>query len=106
MAIRAYGIPLVSVNFFKYLGRVLLAAYDNWTEVINKLWRARWKWARLTRVLIREGVNARTMGQIYLAVVQSFMLYRLETWFITPHIGRFLGRFHHRVDRRLTGRQP
>ena len=25
---------------------------------------------------------------------------------MTPHIGRVLGGFHHRVDRRLTGRKP
>ena len=25
---------------------------------------------------------------------------------MTPHIGRVWGRFHHRVDRSLTGRQP
>ena len=34
------------------------------------------------------------------------MLYGSETWFITPHTGRVLGGFHHRVARTLTGRQP
>ena len=61
---------------------------------------------RLARVLIREGADAWTSGQIYLAVVQSVMLYGSETWVMTPHIGRVLGIFHHRVDRRITGRQP
>ena len=41
-----------------------------------------------------------------MAVVQAFIIYGSETWVMTPHIGRFLGGFHHRVDHRLTGRQP
>ena len=52
------------------------------------------------------GADARTSGQIYLAVVQSVLLYRSKTWVMTPQIGRVLGVFHHWVVRRLTGRQP
>ena len=44
--------------------------------------------------------------QIYLAVVQSFMLYRSEVWVMTTCIGRFLGGLHYRVARTLTVRQP
>ena len=45
------------------------------------------------------------LGRIYLEVVQLVMLYRLEMWVMKPGIGRVLGRFHHRVDLRITGRQ-
>ena len=62
--------------------------------------------ARLTRELIREDVDARTSGQIYLAVVQLVMLCGSETWVMTPRIGRVWGGFHHRVALRMTGRQP
>ena len=106
LTITAYGIPLYPVTSFKYLGRVILAADDDWPAVVNNLqisWR---KWVRLTRVLIREGVDAWTSGQIYLAVVQLVMIYGYETWATKPLIGRGLGGLHHRVDRRLTGRQP
>ena len=34
------------------------------------------------------------------------MLYRLERWVVNTRIGRLLGRFHHRVDRSITGMQP
>ena len=44
----------------------------------------------MTRVVIREGVDARNLGQIYLELVQSFMMYRLEMLVITPRIGRVL----------------
>ena len=43
---------------------------------------------------------------LYVAVVQAVLLYWSETWVISPCIGRNLGGFHHRVDRRLTGRKP
>ena len=55
---------------------------------------------------ITDGADARTLYQIYLAVFQSVMMYGLETWVINPHIGSFLGGFHHRVARMLMGRQP
>ena len=60
----------------------------------------------VTWVLSREGVDARTSGRIYLVVVQSVMLYGLETWVMKSCVGRVLGRFHHRVDQNMTGRKP
>ena len=46
------------------------------------------------------------MGQIYLVIVQSIMLYGLDTWVLTPPMKRVLGGLYHRVSRRLTGRKP
>ena len=66
----------------------------------------RQKWAWLTRILIREGADDQTPGHIYLAVVQLVLLYMSDTWVLTPHMKRVLGKFHQRVARRLTGRQP
>ena len=77
--ITAYGIPLALVIYFKYIGRVISAVDENWQELVNNLHRARQKWARLTRVLIWKGADARTSCQIYLAVVQSVILYGSET---------------------------
>ena len=37
---------------------------ENWPAVVSNLWRARQKWARMERVLRREGVDARNSGQI------------------------------------------
>ena len=52
------------------------------------------------------GLDARTSGQIYLVVVQLVMLYGSYMWVVTPHIGRVLVGFQHRVARKLMGRQP
>ena len=68
--------------------------------------KERRKWARLTRVLGREGEDARTSVYIYLEVFQYVMLYGLEMWIMTPRIGRLLGGFHNRVSCRMVGRQP
>ena len=67
--IKAYGIPLSLVTYFKYLGIVILAEDNDWPEVVRNLCRAWKKWARMNRVLIREGADARTLGHIYLVVV-------------------------------------
>ena len=46
------------------------------------------------------------MGHIYLAVIQSVLVYESEKWVLTMRMQRLLGIFRHRVVRRLTGRQP
>ena len=48
---QAYGRPLETVSFFKYLGCILMALGDNWTEVVVNLRKARNIWARLYRIL-------------------------------------------------------
>ena len=50
-AFQAYGIPLETVTSFKYLGRVLIAADDNWPAVVGNLKKPQKTWARLTRIL-------------------------------------------------------
>ena len=37
--ITVYGTPLILFTSFKYIGRVLSVADDDWPEVVNKLWR-------------------------------------------------------------------
>ena len=39
-------------------------------------------------------------------MVQAVILFRSETWVMTPHTSQALGGFHHIVDRQITGRQP
>ena len=104
--ITAYGVPLSQVTSFKYLGRVLAKEDGNCPEVVRNLWRARQKWLWLTHVLIEEGADDRKSEHIYLLLVQSVLLYGSEKWVMTPHMQRVLGVFHHRVARRLTGKQP
>ena len=58
---------------------------------------------RLSRVIVREGADARTLGMFNIAVVQELFLYGSDMWFMYPHIMRALGGFFHQVVRRLTG---
>ena len=57
-------------------------------------------------ILVQEGVEAQTSGILFKAVFKAVFLFRSETWVLDPIIGRELGGLHHRVDQRLTGRQP
>ena len=77
IAITAYGIPLSPVTSLKCLGNVLLTAGNNWPAVVQKLWRERQKWERLCRVLSREGLDACTVGIIYVSMVQAVIIYGL-----------------------------
>ena len=101
IVVTSYRIPLALFTSFRYLGRVLSVVNDNCPGVIHNLRKAQQKWEWLSRVLIREGVDARTLGRIYVTVVQAVMLYAFETWVMTPHSGRVLDGFHHRVARKL-----
>ena len=79
---------------------------NNWPEVIRKFQIAWKKWASESWVLVREGVDARTPGIFYTAVVQDVLLYGLEVWVMSTWIGKTLGVFHHRVICKLTGKMP
>ena len=103
---QAYGRPLVTVTSFKYLGRVLAAADDDWPEVVGNLRKVRKSWSQMARILGQEGASPRVSGMFFKAVVQVVLLFKLETWVLTPRMGRALGSFQHRVARQIMGRQP
>ena len=106
MECTAYFLPLKVVSSFKYLGMVLSESYNNCLAVICNLRIARQKWERLSWLLGREGSYERTSGMFYIAVVQSVLLYGLETWLVSLMIGKTMGGFQHQVIQRLMGRIP
>ena len=54
-AFKSYGIPLVPVNSFRYLGIFFSVDDDDWLVAVRNLCKAQRKWALLVRVLSREG---------------------------------------------------
>ena len=76
---------------FKHLGGVILAADDDWTEVVQNLAKAQTVWQRMSRILSREGESPRVYGFFFKAVFQSVLLFSAEMWVVTPRMGRFLG---------------
>ena len=74
--------------------------------MVGNLKKARKSWARLTRILGREGANHRVSGMLFKAMVKAVLLFRSEMWVLTPRMGWALGRFQHGVARRITWRHP
>jgi hypothetical protein len=98
------GTTINKVAQFKYLGR-LLDETDNDDHAANRqLQRAREKWNCIGKVLSSQGVDARTMGYFYKAIVQAVLLYGSESWTLTEGTLKKLRSFHSRVARYLTGR--
>ena len=64
------------------------------------------KWARLSRILGREGGDECNSGTFSKEVVQETLLFGLETWVMKPRIRRALGGFNHRVAQCLVGINP
>ena len=91
------------VTSFIYLGRVILAADDDWTAVVRKLSRARAVWKRMTRSLSREGAAPRVSSFFLKAVVQAVLLFGSDTWVVTPRMGEALGGFQVQLAIRMTG---
>ena len=63
-------------------------------------------WGRLSRILSQEGADKRVSGNFYKAVVQAVLMFRAETWVLTPRIEKVLESFMHGAARRITGKQP
>ena len=103
MALTSYGRPLMALSSLKYLGRFLLASDNDWPAVIWNLRRVRHKWAYLSQVIRRYGSDACMLGIFYISVVQVVLLYRSESWVVSPQIGKALGRIHHWEIQRITG---
>ena len=91
---------------FIYLVQVISAADDDWLVVVRNLSWARAVCRRMTRILSREEVALRVSGYLFNAVIQAVLLFGLETWMVTPRMGKALEEFQSQVERRLTGRIP
>ena len=94
-----------NVMEFKYLGCILKATDDDWLVVVANQRKYRKKWAWLSRILVRKGVNVQTSGLFYKAVVQFVFRFGSEMWAVNPCIGRAMGGFHRRVARQTMGRK-
>ena len=79
------------VTSFRYLGRVILLLNDDWLAVVINLSRARAVWKRMTRIFSREGAEPWVSGSFFKDVVQAVFLFSLESWVVTPCMGRVLG---------------
>ena len=71
----AYGKMLTVVSLFQYLGLTLLSTDENFLAVEWNIRRARGKWVRLEKILGREGEDKRTVGGLYVDVVQAVLLF-------------------------------
>ena len=100
---QTYLRPISTLSSFKYLGKVLTAAYDNWEAVISNLSKVCKSWVRMSCILGGYEANARVSGLFYKAVVQAVLIYRLEMWVLTPRMLWNLGEFRHRVAYCLMG---
>ena len=61
-AFQDYGRPLEMVTLFKYLGRTMMALDKGWSVVVGNLQNAWKSWARLARIMGREGDIPRVTG--------------------------------------------
>ena len=103
---QAYVTSLNSVTSLKYLGHIMTASDDDCPELVGNLHDLRKSWSRFLMILRREGANPRVSEMFFKSVVQTVLLMGLETWTMTPRMGREIGGFQHRESIWITGRNP
>jgi hypothetical protein len=69
-------------------------------------YKAKAKWALISRPLIKTGVDPRQIGLFYKTIVQAVLLHGSESWVITPQLLSILNGWHHRMARRIFGLMP
>ena len=103
---RVCGCLLTTLMAFKYLGRILTASDNDWSEVVGNLWKAWKKWGRISRILGRERVDAQISGTFFKSVICAVLIFGSETWVLTPphapYSGRFSAHFGISSDRETT----
>lgn len=100
------GEEIENVSTFKYLGRLISSTDNDWPARYKNLREAWQCWAKLSRLLVRDGASPRISGMFYKAVVRSTLFFSSETWIITRPMLKALEGFHNRVACRLTGKMP
>ena len=68
----------------------MTAGDDYWPTVTVNLIKDRKSWMRRMSILGREGSDLRISGLFFNAVVQAVLLFRSETWALTPRMERAL----------------
>ena len=72
------------VTYFKYLGRVLTAADDDWPAVVWNLRKEQKSSECMTRVMGQEGASPWVLGIIFKAMMQAVLLFGSDTWVMNP----------------------
>ena len=92
-ALRAYGETMEAVSEFRYLGRLLTATEDDWSEGAGNIKKARRSWGWLAKVLGREGADHKVSRTFYIAVTQAVLIFGAETWVLTAKMETALDAF-------------
>ena len=100
----ALGEEIENVPSFRYLGRPLSSTDNDWTAILSNLAKARKRWARVSVVLRRTCLGPRVAAMFYKAIVQSVLLFGVETWTLSESMLKCLTGFHHRIARQLSGK--
>ena len=57
-------------------------------------------------MLVQEGADPQTSGRFYVAVVKYVLLFRSETWVVTPFIIMEMGSIHDQAARHISRSMP
>ena len=63
------------MSSFKYLGRILTDMDENCPEVVENLYKDRKSWARLSRILGREGASLGVSRMSFKALIQAVIVF-------------------------------
>ena len=69
-----------------YKGLLIINLREDWPAVVGNLIRYRKSWARMMRILGREGKYPRIYRIFFKSIFQAVLILGSETWVLTPLI--------------------
>jgi hypothetical protein len=97
---------LEMVEICKYLGWLISHDDADNQAMWSNLRKARGCWAQVSRVLRSKNVTPKTCRMFYKATAQAVLLYRSETWSLSPSSMKCLEGFHIRAAWQMSGKRP
>ena len=94
------------VENFKYLGHQISSRDSDTPALFMNLAKARKRFARISNLITREGVDSVVGGRIYIVAVLAVLLYGSESWVWTWSMLNTIHGYHHRACQRLADKKP
>ena len=75
------------VKNFKYLVSIFTEEDDDTTTIVGQIKKSRQQLNHIARTVKRKGANPITMGKFYFSVLQSVLLYGIDSWTLENKTG-------------------
>ena len=74
---------------------------SDWVAMYGNLRKLQWRWGMVAKVLKNIGATVQSWEMIYKVIVQTVLLYRIDSWLVTEALLKVVEGFQHQVAWRI-----